>query len=89
MTDVSIKYRKQLPTTTSEDKYFFLYNKYYYSRSNYLYINLEDNNFALKYNNIKHCLTNTLIDIDSVIDNCSFTYINYYSSDSSSETNNY
>jgi len=26
---------------------------------------------------------------DSVVDNCSFTYINYYSSDSSSETNKY
>ena len=91
MTDVLGKYRKSLPTTTSEDKYFFLYNTHYYSYSNNIYIYLEDNNFDLSYNNIKYCLTNThpWDNTDSVVDSCSFTYINYYSNQNSSEKNQY
>ena len=91
MTDVSSRYRESLPTTTSEDKYFYLDNRYFFSHSNFIYIYLEDNNFDLSYNNIKYCLTNThpWDNTDSVVDNCSFTYINYYSNSSSSEKNEY
>ena len=87
MTDVLSKYRKSLPTTTSEDKYFYLYNRHYYSYSNYIYIYLEDNNFDLSYNNIKYCLTNThpWDNTDSVVNSCSFTTINYYNNQSSSD----
>ena len=78
--------RTSLPTTTSQDKYFYLTNSNYSSYSNYIYICLEDNNFGLNYNNIKYCFTNTnpYINPDSAISNCSFDLISYYGTQSSS-----
>ena len=59
MTQVSRNSRTSLPTTSSEDKYFYLTNSNYYSYSSYIYICLEDNNFGLSYNNIKYCRSDT------------------------------
>ena len=85
-----IHYRISLPTTLSVDKYFYFYrpNSDY---SNYIYIYLEDNKFGLKYNNIKYCFTDAdpSFNRDSVVNNCSFTTINYYSSQRTSDINKY
>ena len=85
-----IHYRISLPTTLSVNKYFYFYrpNSDY---SNYIYIYLEDNKFGLKYNNIKYCFTGAdpSFNRDSVVNNCSFTTINYYSSQITSDINKY
>ena len=91
MTQVSRSSRASLPTTSSEDKYFYLTNRNYYSNSNYIYICLEDNNFGLSYNNIQYCLTNTNPNYnpDSALSNCSFSSIPYYNTQNSSGTTKY
>ena len=91
MTKININSRTSLPTISSEDKYFYLTNSNYSNYSNYIYICLEDNNFGLKYNNIKYCLTNTNPSSypDIAIKNCSFTSISYYNTQSSSSAIKY
>ena len=91
MTQVSINSRTSLPTTSSEDKYFYLTNNNYSNYSSYIYICLEDNNFGLNYNKIKYCHTNTnpYMYPDSAARNCSFNLIYHYSSKSSSGTIKY
>ena len=91
MTQVSRSSRASLPTTSSEDKYFYLTNRNYYSNSNYIYICLEDNNFGLSYNNIQYCLTNTNPNYnpDSALSNCSFSSIPYYNTKNSSGITKY
>ena len=91
MTEVSRNVRRFLTTINLQDKYFYLTNSEYYPYSNNIYICLEDNNFGLKYNNIKYCLTNINPSSypDIAIKNCSFTSISYYSKQSSSSAINY
>ena len=91
MTEVSRNSRTSLPTSTFEDKYFYLTNRIYSNYSNYIYICLEDNNFSLNYNNIKYCFTNTNPSDypDITVKSCSFISISYYSSQSSSDTIKY
>ena len=86
MTEVSRNSRTSLPTSIFEDKYFYLTNRIYSNYSNYIYICLEDNNFDLKYNNIKYCFTNTNPYINTVdaVNNCSFNLISYYNNNQSS-----
>ena len=86
MTQVTRNSRTSLPISTSEKTYFYLTNSNYYSYSNYIYICLEDNNFGFYYNFIKYCLTNTNpgISPDIAVSECSFKYLYYYSSKSSS-----
>ena len=88
---VSRNSRTSLPTTSSEDKYFYLTNSNYYSYSTYIYICFEDNNFGLKYNNIKYCQTHTnpSSSPNSAVNECSFSTISYYNTQSSSGINRY
>ena len=78
--------RTSLPTTISEDKYFYLINNDYFNYSSYIYICLEDNNFGLNYNDIKYCMTDTnpYMYSESAISGCSFSSISYYNIQSSS-----
>ena len=91
MIEVSINSKTSLPTNTLYYKYFSLTNSNYYSYSNYIYICLEDNNFGLRYNNIKYCSTNTNPSIyaDNAIKDCSFSSLSYYNTQSSSGTTKY
>ena len=91
MTQVSRNSRLSLPTSTLENKYFYLTNSEYYSYSNYIYICLEDNNFGFRYYNIKYCNTNTNpgSNPDSAVSGCFFSYLPYYSRKSSSGTYKY
>ena len=86
MTKVNRDWRTSLPTNIPENKYFFLLNNEYFRFSSYIYICLEDNNFSLSYKSIKYCLTNTYpySYSSSVVRHCSFRYLNYYKSESSS-----
>ena len=91
MTAVFINSKISLPTTGSENKYFFLTNDEYNPPSVYLYFYLEDNNFGLNYNNIKYCRTdinpNDLPEY--AVSDCSLEKRLNYSSQYSSETNKY
>ena len=80
MTSVYTNSRKSLPITSSVNKYFYVQNSDYYTHSSYLYFYLEDNNFGLRYNNIKYCLTNTYpyTNPESAIKSCTFNSISYY-----------
>ena len=91
MTSVYIYSEKSLPTSTSENKYFYLINGEYSSYSGYIYILLEDNGFSLSYSNIKYCRTNTNPNSypDSAVRGCSFSYVSYYKSQTSSSTKKY
>ena len=86
MTKVNKNSKTSLPTISSEDKYFFLTNKDYYSYSYYIYICLEDNNFGLSNNNIKYCQTNINPDTnpENAVNNCSFSTKYYYDNTKSS-----
>jgi hypothetical protein len=92
MTEVSRNDRRLLSTINLQDKYFYLINNEYYHNS-YFFIDicLEDINFGLRYNSIKHCFTytNPSLNPDIAIKNCSFTSISYYSKQSSSSAINY
>ena len=90
MTQVTRNYRKSLPTTTYEDKYFYLTNRYYLD-SNYIYICLEVILFELKYDNIKYCYTsvNPESSPESAVTDCSFIIISNYSYNSSSYIDKY
>ena len=91
MTQVNRNSRTSLPTSSSNNKYFYLTNSIYSNYSSYIYFCLEDNNFGLSYNNIIYCCTNinpyTYPDI--AIKNCTFTTISYYNTQSSSDTTKY
>ena len=91
MTEVSRNVRRFLTTINLQDKYFYLTNSEYYPYSNYIYICLEDNNFGLRYNNIKYCFTDTNPSSypDIAIKNCSFISISYYITQSSSNAIKY
>ena len=91
MTPVSRNSKTSLPTTTSENKYFYLTNSDYYQYSSYLYFNLEDNNFGLSYGSIKYFRTNTYPTsyTDSSINSISFSSISYYKRIYSSSTYKY
>ena len=88
MTPVSRNSKTSLPTTTSENKYFYLTNSNYGS---YSYICLEDNNFGLSYDSIKYFRTNTYPTsyTDSSINSISFSSISYYKRIYSSSTYKY
>ena len=91
-TRVSRNSRTTLPTTSQEDKYFYLTNSDYSNYSKFIYICLEDNTFNLNYNKIKYCFTNTnpyMYHPDSIVSSCSFNSIYHYSSQSSSDTTKY
>ena len=91
MTYVGRNLKNSLPTTSSENKYFFLTNSYFYKYSNYIYFYLEDEGFGLSYNNIKYCRANTnpYYTPDDVVSGCSFSTIPYYSNESSSSSTKY
>ena len=90
MTKVSRNLRISLTTNISENKYFYLTNSDYNSNSSYIYIYFEDNNFGLSYNNIKYCRTSTTSSSpDSAVNECSFSLISYYNSQSSSGIKKY
>ena len=78
--------RVSIPTRNSDDKYFYLINKEYYSYSSSIYMYLEDNYFGLNYKDIKCCLTNTNPGYDSayVVDHCWFASIGNYTYQSAS-----
>ena len=90
MTPVSRNSKTSLPTTTSENKYFYLTNSNYGSYS-YIYICLEDNNFGLSYGSIKYFRTNNYPTsyTDSSINSISFSSISYYKRIYSSSTYKY
>ena len=79
MTQVYRNYNISLPTTTSQDKYFYLTNSEYNSYSSYVYICLEDKSFSLSYNSIKYCRTDTYPynNPDNVVSTCSFITQSY------------
>ena len=92
MTQVSRNSRTSLPTTSSANKYFYFPNSNYNDNyTNYIYILFEDNNFGLKYDNIKYCRTDANIGSypDNAVSSCSFIPISYYSTQSSSSTIKY
>ena len=91
VTFVPIKVNTSLPTTSSEDKYFDLMNRDYYSYSSNIFILFIDNGFGLDYDNIKYCLLNNDPKIyPYIIDSCSFKKITHsYSSYSSSGIKTY
>ena len=91
MTQVYRNSKTYLPTTSSEDKYFYLTNSNYYSYSSNIYVRLDDNNFGLYNDDIKYCHTNTDPSTypDDAVNGCSFSSINYYSTQSSSGTTKY
>ena len=91
MTQVYRHFREHLPTTISQDKYFYLTNNEYYPYSSYIYICLEDNSFDLSYNSIKYCQTsiNPSSNPDSAINDDYWSKINYYKNKSSSGTTRY
>ena len=91
MTLVYINSRTSLSTASSENKFFYLNNSEYSSYSNYIYFYLEDNNFALRFYDIKYCYTNTNPNSSpfSVVYSCSFNDINYYSHRTSSSSTKY
>ena len=91
MTQVSINSKTSLPTTTSENKYFYLTNSNYSPYSSYIYICLEDSNFGLSYRSIKYCLTNInpSSNPDSAVSSCIFKTLALYDSISSSSTDKY
>ena len=92
MTQVSRNSRTSLPTTSSANKYFYFPNSNYNDNyTNYIYILFEDNNFGLKYDNIKYCRTDANIGSypDNAVSSCSFIPIYYYSTQSSSSTIKY
>ena len=91
MTQVYRHFREHLPTTISQDKYFYLTNNEYYPYSSYIYICLEDNSFELSYNSIKYCQTsiNPSSNPDSAINDDYWSTINYYKNKSSSGTTRY
>ena len=90
MTPVNINSRTPLPTTTTEDKYFYLQNSDYQSHSSYIYIYIEDINFSLD-SDIKFCYTDAYPESDSqiLVDSCSFSSKNYYDKKYSSNTTKY
>ena len=73
MIQVNRNSRTSLPTTISDNNYFYLTNSDYSSHSTSIYICLEDNNFGLNYNNIKYChiSTNPSYNPDYIIGACS------------------
>ena len=84
--------RESLPTSISEDKYFYIKNSDYYSYSNNIYICFEDNGFGLDYENIKYCfgIKNNPYFYPYIINSCSFITIStYYRSSGSSGRNEY
>ena len=83
--------RLSLPTSTSENNFFYLKNSDYYSYSEYIYIYFEDNNFDLSCNKIKYCLTSNdpSSNPDSIVNECSFTTIMNYDSKRSSDKHKY
>ena len=91
ITQVSRNSRISLQTSSSFNKYFYLKNSDYYSNSSYIYICFEDSNFNLSYNNIRYCLINTNPSSyqDNAINNCSFSKISYYSTQSFSSVTKY
>ena len=91
ITQVYRNSKTSLPTISSDDKYFCLTNKDYYSYSNYIYICLEDNNFGLSYNNLEYCTTNTdpYLYPDNAVNNCLFSSLHYDSTQSTSGKTKY
>ena len=91
MVQVSRNNKISLPITVGKIKYFYLTNSNYYSYSNYIYICFYDSDSILNYNSIKYCLTNTYPEsnLDSVVNSCSFTSINYSSNKSFSGKTEY
>ena len=91
MTEVYRNTRTSLPITNSEDKYFYLTNSNYYPHSNYIYICIEDINYALNDMGVKYCPTNT--DPGSypnkAANNCFFNTLYYYYKQSSPGTIKY
>ena len=85
MISVSRKSEKSLPTSITEDKYFYLTNSDYSSYP-YIYILLEDNNFGLSYSNVKYCQTNRNPgnNTANALASCIFNSLSYYSNQSSS-----
>ena len=90
MTQVSRNLKTSLPTTTSENKYFYLINSNYSTYSSYIYICFEDNNFGLSYYNISYCGTNTNPSFfpEIAVNSCSFNSLSYYNTKNSSGTAN-
>ena len=83
MTKVNRNSNESLPTTTSDDKYFYLTNKDYsdyFHKSSYIHILLEDNNFGLNYSNVKYCHTFTEPEPDpeKFVCSCNFNSLEYY-----------
>ena len=91
MTSVYRNSRISLPTSTSYDKFFYLTNNDYSSYSSYIYILLEDFIFNLDYSNVKYCHTDTNPDSypDNTVNDCSFSSVYYYKSQTSSSTKKY
>jgi hypothetical protein len=91
MTQISRNKITYLSTSPWNYKFFYLINSDYYSYSNFIYICLEDYGFNLSYDNIKYCHTSNVStsNINSVVRNCSFITINYYSNQSSSSRTKY
>ena len=83
--------KKSLPTTISEEKYFYIMNSDYYSYSNNIYICFEDNGFVLDYENIKYRFDNNAPDFYPYIINSSsfITISTYYRTIGSSGPNEY
>ena len=79
MTKVSRNSRISLPTTSRENKYFYVTNSEYNSYSNYIYILFEDDDFNLDYYNVKYCLTETnpYNNSDSIVNDCTFNEVSY------------
>ena len=91
MTLVYINSRTSLSTASSENKFFYLNNSEYFSYSNNIYFYLEDNNFDLRFYNIKYCYTNTNPNYSpfSVVYSCSFSDIYSYKHQTSSSSTKY
>ena len=78
MTQVNRNSKLSLPTSISEDKYFYLTNNDYSSYTSCIYIRLEDKGFDLDYSKIKYCQTNTnpYSHPESAVNSCSFNTFN-------------
>ena len=91
MNQISRNVLTYLSTSPWSYEFFYLKNSDYYSYSNFIYICLEDYGFDLDYDNIKYCQTSNdpTSNTNSVVRNCRFTTINYYSRQSYSSRTKY
>ena len=91
MTQIPLNFRTSVPTTSLEDKYFYIINSDYKASPSYIYLSFEDTNFGLNYNNIQYCRTFTDPGSDpyGALSLCGFDQISHYRNISSSDTNKY